>query len=317
MIIDAHAHIMTAVKGMTGRGPTRSLAWGKVRWGADIIQLLPPFSQATAFPAETLLAQMDWAGVDRAALLQGPFYGDANATVAAALQRWPDRFIGAFAPDPFVSAAQERFKQCVEGDGFRIVKFELTEATGLTGRYPDLRIDAPQFNWIFEAAARQGLVVTMDLGPVGGKAYQTAALAACADRYPDLQFVIAHLAQPPLRDPNNAELNKKWEEQIRLGLKPNIAFDLSALPAYARAYDEYPYRAAQGYIQRALRLIGAKKIMWGSDVPGLLTSGTYRQLLNYVRLHCEFSSAEDRAAVLGLNAQRIYWRCKTSGERAD
>ena len=140
----------------------------------------------------------------------------------------------------------------------------------------------------------------MDLGPVGGRAYQTAALAALSDRYPEIQFVIAHLAQPPLRNPNNAGLNQKWEEQIVLGLKPNIAFDLSALPAYARAYDEYPYRAALNYIQRALRLIGAEKIMWGSDVPGLLTSGTYRQLLNYVKRHCEFSSAGDLAGGPGL-----------------
>ena len=285
-----------------------------MRWGDDIIQLLPPFGEATTFPAETLLAQMDWAGVDRAVLLQGPFYGDANAAVAAACRRWPDRFMGAFAPDPFLAAARDRFKQCVEGDGFRIIKFELSEATGLTGRYPDLRIDDPQFNWIFEAAARRGLVVTMDLGPVGGKAYQTAALAALSDRYPELQFVIAHLAQPPLRQPDNAELNEEWEEQILLGRKPNIAFDLSALPAYSRAYDEYPYRAALDYIQRALRLIGAEKIMWGSDVPGLLTSGSYRQLLNYVRRHCEFSCAGDLAAVLGSNARRIYW---AADEKAD
>ena len=307
MIIDSHAHIMTAVHGTSATGPTRSLSWGKVRWGDKTIQLLPPFNESTTFPAEALLAQMDWAGVERAVLLQGPFYGEANAYVASAVECWPDRFVGAFAPDPQAPNAQEIFKRCVEEYGLRIVKFELTEPTGLTGRYPDLRIDAPQFSWIFDAAQRDGLVVTFDLGKIGSRAYQTEAVASIAERYPDLQIVIAHLAQPPTNESGNAELNAIWEEQILLGHRANVSFDLSALPAYSPSYDEYPYAAAQDYIRRAAQLIGAGKIMWGTDVPGLLTSGSYRQLLNYVRLHCDFLSAGEKAQVLGLNALRVYW----------
>ena len=307
MIIDAHAHIMTAVQGTSATGPTRSLSWGKVRWGDETIQLLPPFNEVTTFPAETLLAQMDWACVDRAVLLQGPFYGEANAYVASTVERWPDRFIGAFAPDPVAPDARQKFKQCVEEYGLRIVKFELTEPTGLTGRYPKLRLDVPQFSWIFETAQREGLIFTFDLGKIGSKAYQTEAVATIAERYPDLQIVIAHLAQPPINNSDDAELDAKWKEQILLGRKANVSFDLSALPAYSQAYDEYPYVVAQGYIRRAVDLIGAEKIMWGTDVPGLLTSGSYRQLLNYVRLHCDFLPAEEKAQVLGLNALRVYW----------
>lgn len=308
MIIDAHAHIMTALRGTTARGPTRSLAWGRARWGDQTIQLLPPFNPATTFPAEALLAQMDWAGVERAVLLQGPFYGEANAYVAAAAARYPERFIGAFAPDPFAPDVKRQYKQCVEEYGFRIVKFELSEPTGLTGLYPDLRIDGPEFNWIVEAAARDGLTLTFDLGPVGGLAYQTEALAKLAERYPELPIVIAHLAQPPLMERDNAELNAKWQAQILLGRKPKVYFDLSALPAYSAEYDEYPFAVAQAYIKRAVDLVGADKIMWGTDAPGLLTSGTYRQLLNYVRRHCDFLSDEEMAGLLGLNALRVYWR---------
>ena len=240
-------------------------------------------------------------------MLQGPFYGQADAYVASAVRKWPDRFIGAFAPDPLASDAKSRFKQCVQDFGFCIVKFELTEPTGLCGRYPDLRIDAPQFSWMFEAAERDKLVFTFDLGNIGSRAYQTDAVAAIADRYPRLQIVIAHLAQPPIRDPDNAELNAEWQRQILLGRKANVAFDLSALPAYAQEFDEYPYHGALAYIRRAVDLIGAAKLMWGTDVPGLLTSGSYRQLLNYLRRHCDFVSDEDMAGVLGKNALRFYW----------
>jgi len=308
MIIDAHAHIMRAVHGTTASGPTRSLSWGRVRWSDETIQLLPPFNEATTFPAEALLAQMDWAGVQRAVLLQGPFYGEANAYVASALERFPDRFLGAFAPDPLAPAVRGQYKQCVEEYGLRVVKFELTEPTGLTGRYPNLRLDAPEHSWIFEAAERDGLVVTLDLGKIGSRAYQTDAVATIAERHPDLRIVIAHLAQPPIDEGDNAEQNEKWIEQILLGRRENVFFDLSALPAYSADYDEYPYAAARIYIKRAAELIGPEKIMWGSDVPGLLTSGSYRQLLNYVRLHCDFLSEAELADVLGLNALRVYWR---------
>ena len=308
MIIDAHAHIMTRVRGTTARGPTRSLPWGKARWGDETIQLLPPFNERTSFPVESLLAQMDWAGVDRAVLLQGPFYGEANAYVAAAVSRFPDRFVGAFAPDPLAPDVKGQFIQCVEEYGLRIVKFELSEPTGLTGLYPDLRVDAPEFEWIYERAKREGLVITFDLGKIGSRAYQTEAVAAIAERYTDLTIVIAHLAQPPIGESQDAKLNEKWRQQILLGRKPNVYFDLAALPAYLRDYDEYPYQPAQDYIQHAAELIGAEKIMWGTDAPGLLTSGSYRQLLNYVRLHCDFLSDAEMAGVLGLNALRVYWR---------
>lgn len=307
MIIDAHAHIMTAVNGCTASGPTRSLAWGKARWGDEVIQLLPPFNAVTSFTAEMLLAQMDWAGVDRAVLLQGPFYGEANAYIARATKRWPDRFIGAFAPDPFAADAAQIYRQCVEDYGFSILKFELTEPTGLTGRYPELRLDAPAFERLYAAAQRDGLVVTLDLGKIGSRSYQTEEVAAIADRYPDLRIVIAHLAQPPIATPDAGALNAEWARQILLGRRANVYFDTSALPAYTEAYDEYPFAVAQGYIRRAVGLIGADKIMWGTDVPGLLTSGSYRQLLRFVSLHCDFLSAQEKSQVLGENALRVYW----------
>lgn len=307
MIIDAHAHIMTAVRGQTATGPTRSLSWGRVRWGDETIQLLPPFNETTSFTAEMLLAQMDWAGVERAVLLQGPFYGEANAYIASALRRWPGRFLGAFAPDPRDQDVQRQFDQCVDDYGFRVVKFELTETTGLTGRYPDLDIDSPGFHWIYAEAQRRDLVITFDLGKGDSASYQTENVAAIARRYPALKFVIAHLAQPPIARPDDETLNAAWERQILLGRLPNVFFDTSALPAYSPAYDEYPYSAAQDYIHRAVELIGAEKIMWGTDAPGLLTSGSYRQLLNMIRVHCEFLSPGQKAQILGLNAARVYW----------
>ena len=45
------------------------------------IDFFPPVAGEIRFAPETLLTYMDQAGVDKAVLLQGPFYGDMNEYV--------------------------------------------------------------------------------------------------------------------------------------------------------------------------------------------------------------------------------------------
>lgn len=305
MIVDAHAHIMGAVRGHIAAGATRSLTYGRVQAGGDIMQVLPPTVRDSAFPPEMLLAHMDWAGVDQAVLLQGPFYGENNDYVRDAVRRWPDRFVGAAYGDPRAPRARELFLRAVEGDGFRILKVEMSVATGLVGLYPDLELDDETMGWIWDEAARRHLVVTLDLGAVGSASYQTAALRRVVERHPDLRVVIAHLAQPPIGREDAEILDRLWREQIELGRFPNVWFDLSALPAYG-VHQEYPYPDAIRYIRRASDLIGAGKLMWGTDAPGLLCQATYLQLRDLVARHCVWLSDQQRADVLGRTAARVY-----------
>ena len=306
MIIDAHAHIMSELRGLTGRGPTRSLAYGKVQYGDQVIQLLPPLMEKTSFPPEALLANMDWAGVDKAVLLQGPFYGEANDYVARAVRQWPDRFIGAGHVDPCADNAREMFRRCVEEHGFTILKFEMSVSTGLVGLHPDLRLDGEAMAWIWEEAERRGLVITLDLGAVGSASYQTEAVRTVMERHPHVKIVICHLAQPPISQKDDSRLDRLWQEQLRLATHPNLWFDLSALPAYASAIEDYPYPSAQACIRRAVEMVGVDKLMWGTDAPGLLGVATYPQLLSYFVHRCDFLSEIDMKKILGENAWHVY-----------
>lgn len=306
MVIDAHAHIWSEVRGRTGTGPTCSLAYGKVQLGdGQVIRLLPPLNPTTCFPPEVLLENMDWAGVDKAVLLQGPFYGEANEYVWQAVKKWPDRFIGAGCFDLRSHGAPETFRRITDEFGFRTIKLELSEAAGLVGLYPDLRIDEESMAWFWEEAEDRGLVVTLDLGAVGSRSYQTQAVRNTMDRHPSLRIVIAHLAQPPIDKGHDEHLDRLWQDQVLLARNPNLWFDLSSLPAYWNTED-YPYPTARQYLRRAVEVVGAEKIMWGTDVPGLLTSATYPQLLGFVARHCDFLSSGDLEKVLGGNAWRVY-----------
>jgi len=307
VIIDAHAHIMSEICGRTGAGPTRSLSYGKVLRGeGEVIRLVPPLCGAQmAFPPEALLEFMDWIGVDKAVLLQGSFYGTPNEYVRQAVAGWPDRFIGAAFVDPRAGDARETFHHCVEKFGFRVVKFELSEDAGLTGLYPDLRLDEPELAWFWEEAEARDLVVTLDLGYIGSRSYQTDAVRNVLAEHSALRIVIAHLAHPPVSRPDDAALNELWRDQLLLARDGKVWFDLAALPVYSRTED-YPYPTAQRYVREAVELIGVDRLMWGTDIPGLLSHATYRQLLDFVARHCAFLSKAGLAKVLGGNAQQVY-----------
>ena len=304
-IIDAHAHIFPEVRGAIGDGLTRGLGYGRIAVGETEIQLLPPYGEKTVFTAEMMLTNMDWAGVDKAVLLQGPFYGECNRYVLDALTRYPSRLIGAAYLDAWGEASREAFEQIMKASRFRALKLECSEATGLCSIHPGARLDAPDIAWLWTEIERAGLVLVLDLGAVGSRSYQTSAVRTIAEKHPDLRIVIAHLGQPrPTAEADTGHWHL-WEEQIDLGLLPNVWFDNAALPAYL-ADEGYPYPSAERYMRLVLERIGPAKVMWGTDQPGLLAHANYPQLLELAALHTPFLSVRDRAMFLGGNALHVY-----------
>ncbi len=305
MIVDAHSHIFPQVQGSTGRGPTRGLGYGRIAVGDEETQLLPPYNETTVFTPEMLLANMDWAGVAKAVLLQGPFYGECNSYVLDALDRYPDRLVGAAYFDPWGSGNRQEFEAVIASSKFRVVKLECSEATGLCGLHPNARLDMREIAWLWNSLERRKLVLTLDLGAIGSRSYQTDAVRTIAEVHPDLRIVIAHLGQPNPSAEADAELWSLWWDQIDLGLLPNVWFDTAALPAYLPDED-FPYPTAERYLHLAVDRIGASKILWGTDLPGLLRHLNYPQLVRLAELHTQSLSPNAQAMILGRNAMRVY-----------
>ena len=71
---------------------------GKFAWtsgGVDYLkQYLPPSMRDLESTPEFIIAQMDYAGVDRAVIQSGHLYGRLNDYIAEAVRRYPDRFWG-------------------------------------------------------------------------------------------------------------------------------------------------------------------------------------------------------------------------------
>ena len=308
MIIDAHAHIFPSVNGRIRVGKTRSANYGKMTTGSNqTIRVLPPCAVETAFPPEVLLEYMDWAGVDKTVLLQGTFYGECNRYAADAIRKWPDRLLGQAFLDPWDSGCRAMFEQAVDELGFQGIKLELSEPTGLSGLHPNVRLDDPELSWLWNALSHRQLLLTLDLGAIGSQSYQTEAVRSLTSEYSDLPIVIAHLGQPnPMMEDDEHQLSQ-WREQVALGCNENVYLDTAALPAYLQ--DEgYPFPSAKRYLKTAVDIVGPDKILWGTDIPGLLTVATYPQLVRLAHEHTDFLSTRDQAKILGSNAQLVYGR---------
>ena len=305
MIVDAHAHICREFCGRTKRGDTRSLSYGRVGIGKREIQFLPPYQETTQFTAEMLLANMEWAGVDRAMLLQGPTYGECNEYVSQTLEREAGRLTGAAYLDPWEPQAPEAYERILSMGSFRAIKLEFAVESGLCGLHPDARLDALEVEWLWTRMEADRFVLVLDLGTIGTASYQSDAVDTVASAHPMLRIVVAHLGQPTLEAEADADLWSSWEQQIDLGKYDNVWFDTSALPA--KVVDEgYPYPSVERYLQLAVGRIGAGKLMWGSDQPGLLSQLSLPQLVELGRRHIRFLPQQEQQMVLGGTALKVY-----------
>ena len=179
--------------------------------------------------------------------------------------------------DPWRPAARQYYTEKLEGPLWKNIKIEFSEAGGLYGVYPGVQLDAPELRWLWEAMEAGGKTVSFDLGRPGDGSYQTDQIASIAKRHPELKIVLCHMGQPSRAAERNPELWSAWLEQIRLGTLPNVWFDLSALPYHVQKEEEYPFPSTKRYFDLARGIVGAKKLLWGTDIPWLL--GTANSLL--------------------------------------
>jgi predicted TIM-barrel fold metal-dependent hydrolase len=310
MIIDAHVHLIPEVQGLVAEGPVRDLGYGKIAIGQRALQLVPPFNERTYYTAEMLIAQMDWARVDRAFVLQGTYYGPCNDYALESIARYPDRLAGAAWVDPWAPGARETFARIFgeehgPASAFRAVKIEFSTNHGLWGLHPGAQIYAPGNEWLWRELERRGLALTLDLGKVGTQSYQTEGVRRIATEHPDLRIVVAHLAQPNRQVEADPQLWAQCLEQLDLGKLPNVWFDLAALPIFLPEED-FPFPSVARYLQLAVERIGPNKLLWGSDQPGLLVVVNYLQLVRLAQLHLAFLSPDEQALVLHKNAQAVY-----------
>lgn len=284
--IDAHLHLAQVVAGYCRRGELRAIGGGKAQWGnGEIFQLFPPEMGDTCFLAEKALEYMDANEVERAVLMQGSMYGFQNRYHFELLKKYPDRFCPSCTVDPYMTQYLETLQYYLEEQKFHLVKFEVSSGGGLMGCHDPFDLAGERMMKIYKLIEKNHGVVALDVGDLTMPSHQPWSLAKIAEACPELKIVVCHLLAP-IRGKE-----KEWKLSLELLNRDNVWFDIAAMPKIMTP-DTYPYPETVSYLLEAKKILGAKKLLWGTDAPFAATQDTYAHLTDYLEKNEGFTKEE-------------------------
>jgi L-fuconolactonase len=229
-------------------------------------------------PLETILADMDAAGIDRAILV--PPFPAAMQISLDAVARYPDRFRTTAHLALNKPEAREE-----------VTAWPDKAVTAVRVAFPPWHqvswLDDGTADWFWPVAQRQELPV-MVWAPG-----QLAKLGPIAAAHPQLRLIVDHLGF--FVDDKDDALDPILDELVKLAVHPNIAVKASALPC---ATDEaYPYPGLRPRVERVVTAFGADRVFWGTDATRLPCS--YREAVTMFTEELPFLTGSDLDLVMG------------------
>lgn len=311
MIIDAHTYVYDRVCGVTQYGVARSLGYGLADFGANRLnRLAPPGFVDSRCPVETLVAYLDWAGVDKAVLSTQNTYGYANEYVAESVARFPGRFVGTGSLDPLTGNSLETLEYLLLSLGLKGMNLDLGCYSGLLGLRPDFRLDGQRVIGLWKLLERQEAALVLDFGgSYGTPGHQLAELRVVLETCPDLKVVIPHLGFPPILNDEGWGTDRDWHDLLDLAVSFNVWFDSATFwfsTSLKNGVEEYPYPTLQEAFQRALERLGPSKLLWGTDMPSVLCWSTYAQNLQWIERELAALTQNERDMILWKNTSQVF-----------
>lgn len=292
VIIDAHSHLWqkqdTTVDGQriytTTRG--RSMFFGEER------QMLPPFMIDGRNTAEVFLANMDYAQVGAAVVVQEVIDGCQNDYLAEVAQKYPDRFF--VCGMPRLGLESKEAEHNLPSDAILADVERLHNAGFKAIAIPGHRVSRPLESLLptFKFMEREGMILSMCLAD---NEKQIADFQNIITECPNLKIAIGHFGMATTAN---------WKNQILLARNTNVFFESGGI-TWLYNSEFYPFPSAARAIREAADLVGIDKLMWGSDYPRTICAITYRMSYDFA-LKTNELTAEEKAAFLGGNAVRFY-----------
>ncbi|SED90561.1 Predicted metal-dependent hydrolase, TIM-barrel fold [Rhizobiales bacterium GAS188] len=286
---------------------------GRFEWRAEgeaqYVQFLPPYMTDLSMPAQVLIRQMDYVGVETCVLQNDHIYGNLAEDFAGAARDHPGRLIGlAQVEEAFAYRDEEiaRLSDEVERLGMAGLYFTTT------GLFRDGYRHAPSdrvYDPLWREVTRLRLPVFWvhsAKSPLGTYEDEMRHLARIVERHPQIRHVLVHGVPTALYA----------DEQDRLQLPPILRHLLSQAPVsaeilYPIAWGgrmEYPYARALTHIRALIDAFGPERFLWGSDMPNVERYCTYRQSLSYLWNEDGFLNDQDRRRIFRDNALVLFSR---------
>ena len=163
----------------------------------------------------------------------------------------------------------------------------------------------PNDDWLVQPAVLSGLKKLSARGLSYDLLVHTRHLQyvpRVAESCPELSLIIDHLAKPPIA---RNEI-KEWSEALKpVARYPNIHCKLSGLVTEAN-WSSWQTDDLRPYVDYALELFGADRMMFGSDYPVCLLAAPYDIVLESFQELLKGLGDSDRDKIFSKNAARFY-----------
>jgi predicted TIM-barrel fold metal-dependent hydrolase len=274
----------------------------------------PEFKTLTElYSPEEFVAGMDQGGIDMTCLFGNdqadpgscPPWRDerfmavatnfSDEELASFCGHYPERLIGFTSIHPDRYQPERKVERAIKEFGMKAVKLYPH-----SGFYPN----DPRLTRTYELCSRMGVPVVIHTGIKAVrwqwmKFNQPINVDEVATNFPDLKIVMCHGGYP-------------WTEEFMAVVysNPNIWVDLTFLEKIEETF--ILQGLAENTISRVVKLIGAKRLLWGSEGPymnlpfyGSHDPNNYQVSQYKLVNRFDFLSAEDKADILGNNAARL------------
>lgn len=278
MIIDVHPHI---ISDDTVKYPITPLGNKRSKWSEE----------RGSLTAEKLIEAMKEAGVDKAVTVHSTTtYGYNCDYVADSAEKYPELLRGVGCVDFLADDAVEKLNYWINER--KLIGIRLFSGGHTSTKQADWIIDPKTFPaWEWAQETKTPIVMQLR-GP------SLDMLRILMDKFPNLNLLLDHASSPNLEDGYPYE-----------GLKPVLA--LADYPGLVLKFTTVNMKnAVKGKstrqdFMRALRDgFGANRLLWGSNYPS--SEGTLKEQVQMALDACSEFTDEERNAVMGENAKRIY-----------
>ncbi len=248
------------------------------------------WSKERPVPIAGLIAAMDDAGVDKAAIVQASTcFGFDNSYVADSIAKHPGRLTGVGSIDLLASD--------------NVLKFRAWNARGITGlrmfmggstaAFDTSAMDDPRVFPVWEALADAGLSMCLQTSVEG-----LIQVAGLAKRFPKVNIILDHFAWSDLTD---GPEYKKSAPLFAMANFENVHLKLTPL---VFAQMRKGTANAETFFPKLVKAFGASRVAWGSNFPA--TAGALKDNLANARATLACLSGDDRAWIFAKTAQKLY-----------
>jgi L-fuconolactonase len=236
---------------------------------------------------EDLIRILNRNRVNWAVLVQNIKYRWDNSYVADVIKAYPSLFMGVCRVDPERPDSPDQLSFWTNEHGFRGVRLSPeADARGdwftgplmlpLLKRSVDLKIPV--------------LILT--------KPSRLPDLASLLEKVPEVNVIIDHMADCLSKDKGD------FEKLMMLARYPRVYLKIGHIPH--NSSESYPWQDTHRQMERVCLEYGARRIMWGSDWPFLLSKMDYSQSISYVQCELQFLTQDDREWILGKTALQFW-----------